>query len=583
MAKRKGNRPSKSAVKRAGEESLFTAWPAKALLIIVAAFAIYWPALNGGWLWDDDLLLYGNALVHAPDGWWKIWFEPQKLVDYFPLSATAEWAQWQIFGPDTTGYHVVNVALHASGALLVWWLLRKFGLRFAWLGGLLFAVHPVMVESVAWMSELKNTLSLPLALLTLGRWIEWNERGRRIDYLRALVLFLAAMLAKPTMATFPLVFWLYAWWRRGRITRADVVQSLPFLAIALVLGLVTICYQLPDPAHSVEPVELGGPLDRLALAGSTLVSYVSKSVVPVGLFPIYPRWPVTPLALTPWLTWLAVGLVIGAAWRARAGWGRHVLLGFGFFLLTIAPFLGFHAATYMQFTWVMDHILYLPIVGLIALAVAGYGLAVERAPRTVRPWIYGTAALVMGAMLLGSRSYARVFQNQGTLWSYAATGDPDSPEAQNNLGLYYMDQQNYALAIGHYREAIRLKPGYAFAHNGLGNALWMANDIAGAAAEYRAAVRINPTYAEAYNGLANTLVEQGQLEAARAECERSIAADPAYSDPLCTLGLIDAREGKLPQAYADFERAHELSPHDGRITDFFQQVQTQYGLPKELK
>jgi protein O-mannosyl-transferase len=235
-------------------------------LIFAAVAWIYSPVFHGGWLWDDDVLITGNLLVHHPVGLWKIWFDPGRLIDYFPLSVSVEWIEWHLWGDNTLGYHLVSIGLHAVNSLLVWNLLSKLGLRLAWLGGLIFALHPVMVESVAWISEIKNTLSLMPFLLAVSAYLRYEEQGRRLDYLLALALFLIAMLCKTSMVMFPVVLLLYAWWKRRRIGWGDLKRSAPFFVVSLVLGLVTIWF-LYQHALGPKPIAVGGPFSRLALAG----------------------------------------------------------------------------------------------------------------------------------------------------------------------------------------------------------------------------------------------------------------------------------------------------------------------------
>jgi uncharacterized membrane protein YeaQ/YmgE (transglycosylase-associated protein family) len=229
----------------------------QALVIAAAVLWIYQPVLHGDWLWDDDILVTDNAVVHDPSGLWKIWFDPGSMIDYQPLKVSVSWLQWQLWGNDTLGYHLTNVLLHIVGALLAWRLLSKFGLRLAWLGGLIFAIHPVQVESVAWIAELKNTLSLPLFLLAMCAWIDYDECGKSKDYFLALGLFLAAMLCKPTMVMFPMVILVHAWWKRGRIRWNDVQASAPFFVVSLALGLATLWF-LHRYTLVVDAIQMGG-------------------------------------------------------------------------------------------------------------------------------------------------------------------------------------------------------------------------------------------------------------------------------------------------------------------------------------
>src|SRR5271170_4808966 len=157
----------------------------RALLIVAAGFWVFAPALRGDWLMDDDLYVTQNVLLNDPARLWKIWFAPGSLIEYYPIEASAQAIQWRLWHMDTLGYHATNLLLHLASALLVWRLLGKFGLRLAWLGGLIFAVHPVQVESVAWIAELKNTLSLPPLLLAMCAYIDYEERGKKRDYFLA--------------------------------------------------------------------------------------------------------------------------------------------------------------------------------------------------------------------------------------------------------------------------------------------------------------------------------------------------------------------------------------------------------------
>ena len=236
----------------------------RAAVLAALGWWIYAPALYGDWVWDDVLYLPQNPLLNDPERLWKLWFAPGHVLDYYPIEATVQWVQWQLWGQNTFGYHVTNVALHIVNALLVWRLLGKFKLRLAWLGGLLFLVHPVQVESVAYISELKNTLSLSPFLLAMGAWIDYEERQQTRDYALALGLFLVAMLCKISMAPFPVVILLYAWWKRGRVGTQDLKQSAPFFLISLALGVMTILSGIWYRQLHLEPEEIV-PLGGLAL------------------------------------------------------------------------------------------------------------------------------------------------------------------------------------------------------------------------------------------------------------------------------------------------------------------------------
>ncbi len=482
-----------------------------ALMIVAAGFWIYWPALHGDWLWDDDYLIEQNELVHDPGGLWNAWFAPSNLIDYFPLTVSLEWFEWQLWPNDTFCYHLTNVILHVCSALLVWRLLDKLGLRLAWVGGLLFAVYPVMVESVAWMAELKNTLSMPPFLLALCAWIDFDRDRKPKDYFLALALFLAAMLCKTSMVMFPVMILLHAWWKRGRVGWRDLANSAPFFAISLAVGLTLIAFL----RHGVgeDAIPLGGFLSRLACAGLSLSFYFSKSVLPMDLLPIYPQWNINPPSLVQFLPWPVLGFALGWLWTKRGSWGRHVLFGLGFFLLNLAPFVGFHTISFMRFTWVMDHFLYLPILGLLALAVAALGQAERHLGASGRPFLLAGIAVVAVVLAFGSHRYAKIYVNSVALWTYAIHHYPDAWPAHNDLGNALSDAGRLPEAEEQYKEALLLNPGYPEAHNNLGIVFAKTGRLSAAIDQFEQALKLCPDLASAQGNLAKVQALQNSMTA----------------------------------------------------------------------
>ena len=529
------------------------------LVIVVAVLWIYQPVLHGGWLWDDKELIAKNALVHDPDGLEKIWLEPTSLIDYQPVTVSVEWLQWRLWGDNTMGYHLLNVMLHLLSALLVWRLLAKFGLRLAWLGGLLFALYPVTVESVAWMAELKNTLSLPPFLLAMGFYMDYEERGRKRDYFLALGLFLVAMLGKATMVMFPAVILLYVWWKRGRLGWGDLKASAPFFALSLALGCVTVWF-LQQHAIGRESIPLGGFFSRLALVGSTIAFYLAKTVLPIGLLPIYPKWSIDPPSPWQFLSWPILIAVIGWLWTKRASWGRHALLGLGFFLINLLPFMGFTAGSYMSFTWVADHILYIPILGWIGLLTAALGQIQGRLPAALAPLGIGLCSVLVVLLTFESRGYAGQFINQETLWSYTLRSNPQAWLAYNNLGDALLDRGQVSQAIEQYEQAIKLRPGYAEAHNNLGNAYARLGQASAAVTQFEIALGISPDYAEAHYDLGNVLMETGRLPEAMAHYREALRIKPGAAETHNNLGVALLRAGRLSEAMEQSQEAIRLKP-----------------------
>ena len=515
----------------------------RALLIVAAGFWVFAPALHGDWLMDDDLYLTQNVLLHDPARLWKIWFAPGSLIEYYPIEASAQAIQWRLWHMNTLGYHVTNLILHLASALLVWRLLSKFGLRLAWLGGFLFVIHPAVVESVAWISEFKNTLSLPFFLLSMCAWIDYEERGRSRDYFMALGLFVVAMLCKISMAFFPLVILLFAWWKRGRIGWSDLKSAAPFFAVSLVLGLTTVLagdWFREAHLQSASNPQIGGFLTRLALAGQSISFYFSKSVWPVEMLPIYPKWPVDPRSLISFLPWPVLGGVICWLWSKRASWGRHALLGLGFFLINLAPFIGFNSVTYMGFTWVMDHFLYLPLIGLIGLAIAALEGIEGRISVDRRPWLAGIAAVMLALLAWESHVYAGMFIGPEKLWTYTVERNPTSWLAHNNLGNVLLETGRLPEAIDQYEESLQFNPNGVEAHSNLGFALEQTGRINEAIENYKQALKFNPHFSVALSNLANALSRTGRVEEAIAAYEQVLLVNPNDSDARANLTKLKA-------------------------------------------
>ncbi|MCE0521637.1 MAG: tetratricopeptide repeat protein [Methylacidiphilales bacterium] len=570
----------------------------QALVIAAVGFWVFSPAPHGDFGGDDTLYLSGNPLRNDPLQLWKTWFAPGSFIEYYPITETVQMIQWHFWRTESFGYVLTNVILHIVNALLVWRLLGKLGLRYAWLGGLLFLVHPLTVESVAWISELKNTLSLAPFLLAMGAWIDYEENKNARDYWLALGLFGIAMLCKITMSPFPVVILLYAWWKRGRVVWGDLRASLPFFVISLVLGLTTqfagesFASRYPSPPLEIP---ISGFLSHLALGGLSSSFYFSKFFWPWKPSPMYVQWRVDPQSLWQFLPWPVFAGVIYLCWKKRRSWGRHVLLGLGYFFLFLAPFVGFIPISYMMFTWAMDHFLYLPMIGLIGLIVAGLDHAAGQMPRAFRSWGAGAAAIVIFLLALESHSYAKNFASQEALYSYAVRFNPGCPLARENLGRALLKRGDIAGAKDQFEAALQLDPRYVDGHFDLGTTLMESNRLPEAVAQFDEAIRLDPRDADAYdnlgatlmqlgrtseamdyfrqaiaisnfaqphNDLGNALVQQGKVDEAISEYQKALAIDPEVAAVHENLGVALLKEKRVPEAIQQFEIAAKIDPED---------------------
>jgi tetratricopeptide (TPR) repeat protein len=583
MAKRRRQIPSSRASSRPSATLSLAAcgpWLAarrvqlvQVFVIIAAALWVYAPALDGGLIWDDGWYITTNPLLHDWAGLWKFWFSPGSWTEYYPINETVIWIEYQLWGEHPLGYHLVSLGFHLAGSLLVWRLLARFGLRLAWLGGLLFAISPVQVQSVAWISEMKNTISLPLAVLAMIAWIDFEENRRTRDYRLALLFFVLSMLGKITMAPFPFVLALYAWWKRGRLDLGDLKRIAPFLVISIALVALTQVwsnlYAIQGHVQDV-PLLIGDPLTRLMRAAVLWWFYLGSSLFPVNLIPIYPKWAIAATSPLAWLSALALVFLVGWCWVRRATWGRHVLLGLGFFGLNLLPFLGLNAISYMAETWIEIHLLYLPVIGVIGLAIAAVEDLGRKLPAPARFVPLGATAAVTVAFLVGARSFAGWFVGEETFWTRTLHRNPDAWMAYHDLGCYMIQEKRYPEAIALLRHGIEMLPAYDFGYYNLGIAMEKSGRADEAMALYRTAIRLNPMKPNAYLNLGEALRKQGKLDQAEQTFREGLAHAPDAVDLNVDLAGMLLEKGQVLDALKLYDQAIQLNPD-------FAQLQYDYG------
>jgi Flp pilus assembly protein TadD len=536
----------------------------QAPLIILAGLWVFWPTVHGGWIGDDNWYLVDNPLMNDPARIWKAWFQPGSWVEYYPIEETVQWLQWQLWHADTFGYHLTNISLHLISALLVWRLLGKFGLPLAWLGGLLFAVHPMVVDSVALINEFKTSLSLPPFLLAMCAWIDYEEQRRPRDYALALAFFVVAMLGKVTMMMFPVVILLYAWWKRRRIGWHDLKVSTPFFAVSLVLVLISIhsatVYSGPDTAL-LGDVPRGDLISRFVLAGQTIAFYFSRCFLPVDPTPIYPQWGVDPYSPLQYLPWIVLGLVFGFLCSKRETWGRHAFLGLGFFLIMLAPFWGFHWISYMNATWILEHLLYIPIIGLIGLVVAGMGEVARQISHPARLAGAGVLMLVVGFLTWESHGYAGMFKDEATIGAYTVHQNPGCALAHNNLGVALAKMGRTYEAIDQFEAALRIDPKTANANDNLGDAFLKVGRIPEAIAQHQTAIQLWPGSAQAHCCLGDDLMQAGRVSEAIAAYTEAVRLEPDSDWMHYNLGLVLRHNGRTGEAIEEYRKAIAINPN----------------------
>ena len=534
-------------------------------MIFCATLAAYFPALRGGLLWDDSSHLTKPGL-QSFRGLSRIWFELGATQQYYPLLHSAFWLEHRMWGDAVAGYHLTNVALHALSACLAVAIMKRLSLPGAWLAGFVFALHPVNVESVAWISEQKSTLSgvfyLAALLAYLHFYLQPDQNRRKSKYLLATGLFVLALLSKTVTATLPAVLLVIFWWRRGRLEwKRDVLPLLPWFAFGISAGLFT---------SWVERTLIGArgadflltPVQRVLIAGRAICFYAGKLLWPTNLTFFYPHWKIDPAVWWQWLFPAGVlAVVIGLVFVARRY--RGPLAGFLIFCGTLFPVLGFLNIYPFRYSYVADHFQYLASLGIIVPVASALVRAIERisSRRAVTIACCSMLILVLGVL---TWRQCRMYRDIETLYRESLARNPGSWLAHYNLGVLFAEMPGRLPdAIAEYQAALRIKPDYAEAHNDLGIALsFTPGRLPDAVAEYQAALQIDPNYAEAHLNLGNILSQTpGRQSEAIAEYQAALRINPNDAEAHFNLGNLLARTpGRLQDAIAEYQAALRINP-----------------------
>ena len=596
------------------------AWLRRAglLALLFAAVAVgYWPAIDGAFIWDDTVLLSEAPLVHAPDGLRRFWLTTE-APDYWPLTNTTFWLEWRLWGTNTAGYHATNLLLHAVEAALVWALLRRLGVGGAYLAALLFAVHPVNVESVAWIAQRKNLVALlfflPSLLFYLVAEDERKAGGREAAaprwYWASFACFVLAMLGKGSVATLPVVLLLLVWWRERRLTRRDVLRVVPFFAVAGVMVLVNIWFQ----THGTGPIREASLAERVAGAGAVVWFYLGKALLPVRLAFVYPQWTIEATRLVWWIPLLAAAGVSAVLFRYRGGWARPFFLAWACFAVALLPVMGLTDVYFMKYSLVADHYQHIAIIAVLALVAAGWSAWHAAARGALRWAAVALAVLVVGTLTHLTWRQSALYENAETIYratlalnpecwlahynlavelgkdrkdeafahlQSAVRAEPGFADAHNNLALALEERGLDEEAFAHAEKAVRLKPDLAQARVNLGEMLARRGRHAEALTQLQEAVRLQPLSAEAHQNLGLTLRELRRTQEGTEHLLEAVRLDPKNADAHNAAGsaLLDA--GELERAIEAFGHAVRLEPGNGEARANLGQALLRAGRPEE--
>ena len=533
------------------------------VLMAVTIFA-YRPAWHGGFLWDDDDYIINNQLLTAADGWQRIWFSLDSPSQYFPLTYSTFRIEHALWGLNTTGYHWVNLLLHVGNALLVWAVLARLRVPGSWLAAAIFALHPVQVESVAWITERKNVLMGFFFLLTLLAWIAFlDERTRRqwLFYCLALIFYVLALSAKATACTLPAALFLILWLQKKPITMRRLMQIVPFVVLGIGMGLLAVWWERYHQGTNREVFPFLSPIERILVASRAVWFYLSKIFWPSNLTFIYPRWSISPSDLVDYI-WLVAGIAACVAiYFLRRYVGRSVEVAAAFFVATLSPVLGFIMLFTFRYTFVADHYQYLACIGPISLASAGIVILSDKFTQ-YRAVIVSVALLIVASLGMLTWRQAATYADIETLWRTTLAKNPECWMAHTNIGLVLFQKGQIDDAIAHYRSALQMQPDWWDAEYNLGTALLAKGQVDEAILHCEKAVAMRPTDPDAQVSLANLLLQKGRIDEAIAHYQKAITVRP--NDFLARYGLGHAllEKGELDSAIQVCRSALLLRPSD---------------------
>ena len=524
-------------------------WP----FIFVAVLTLYLPALFGPFLWDDGRCVVENTALRDLHGLWRIWTDPTASQQYYPLTFTTFWLDYQMWGLRPLPYHLVNFLLHATNGVLAGLLLARLEVPGAWLASAVWTLHPVQVESVAWITERRNLLSATFALLSLLSWLRFTETKRATTYLGATAFFICALLSKTAICVLPVVILGLSWWRNAALVRISAKRMVAWLVVGVGASLLTAHYEHVR-AHPDVLLPMLTRLDRLCIAARAVWFYTETLFWPAHLASVYPLWddPST-LPLIALLT-ILVGLLIAyGSGRLRAG----PLVAVGASLVLLTPTLGLIDFNFMRVSYVADRFQYYASLPFIALCVAAASLSTTRLSRRVRVAGAGCALAGLGVL---TWQRGRVYGSEEAFWQAAIAANPRAWVAAYELGRAAQNAGRIDDAVTAYERALAARPDYTLAHNALGRIDASRGRLTEAQTHFRATLDVRPDDPEAHGELAGVLAHAGELDGAAAHYAAAAAAEPDAPILRYNLGLVFESQGKRAAAAEQYRLALRLAP-----------------------
>ena len=539
------------------------------LVLIAATTLAYQPAWNGKPIWDDEIHITTPAL-RSVAGLARIWTDPSAAPQYYPLLHTLFWVEYKLWDGRTLPYHLITILLHAILALLIFKILRELKVPGAWLAVFIFALHPVHVESVAWLSEIKNTLSGALAAAAVLAYLKYDKDRQSGAYLLAIALFIAGLMTKTAIVALPVVLLIIFWWKRGKLEWVrDWKPLVPFFGVAIFAGIVTVWVEQKFCAEHGETFNFS-LIDRCLIAGRLFWFYLSNLFWPANLTIIYPRWQINAAVWWQYLFPIAaVALFIGL-WTLRYKSRGPFAAAFCFVVL-LFPILGFFNLSYFMSCpppfdhaaiFRADHFQYLADIPIIALIAAGAAWIWNRTGTQYRAILSGCCLALLASLAGSTWAYSRNYRDNETCFRDVLSKNPNSATAHNNLGNALLRKGSTDEAVAHFEKTLEIEPNYPFGNSNLGAALLQKGDAGSAIPLLRSALKADPNDPKANYSFANALAQTGERDQAIAYYGRALRLAPDFSDAHTNLANLMLEKGNNSGAIEHYREALRLEPNN---------------------
>lgn len=535
-----------------------------AAFLIAIVLVAYLPAMKAGFIWDDDAYVTANPLITAPDGLGRIWFSTDHPSQYFPMVYTVFRLEHKLWQFNPAGYHLVNIILHIINMLLLWQLLSRMKIPGAWLAAAMFGLHPVQVESVAWVTELKNVLMTVFFLLSVLAWLEFVRRSEQADrawrlYILSLVLYVFALLSKTTAVTLPVALVLVPWVMGYPVGRKRWLQIIPYILLAVAAGLVTMWWEYRR-GSGADVYDLN-MIGRILVPCRALWFNAAKLFWPADLCFSYTKWKINTADPMQYLGLAGCLIFAIFLWVQRRKVGRGVIAAVTFFVATLLPTIGILPLYTIVYTYVADHYQYVACIGLFVLVSAGLYRIKEKRDSQARLFFWPAATAILLILAVLTWRQCRIYKDLETLWADTIGKNPSSLLANANMGLILESRGKIDEAIRYYRQAIETYPQDEIVNCNLGHVLWLQGKTEEALVHLQRSIELNPAYAPAHQNIALLFKSQGKFDDAVKHLQAAQMVRPNDAKLYYNLGNVFRLMKRQEESLFQYTRAIELEPN----------------------